>query len=110
MINSLVLFVNKPLGVELSALGVRTAWACHENSFDVKLIFLGDGVWCATDKRGYHAEMIKRLIENDGEVFCVEESLKEQGIDPDSLIEGIDVVPREEICDFCEDVESVVSF
>lgn len=39
MLNSFVIFDTKPLGVELSALGIRMAWACHEKGFDVKLVF-----------------------------------------------------------------------
>ncbi len=110
MINSFIIMDSKPLGVELSALALRTAWACHEKGFSVKLVFTEEGVWCATDKKGYHAEMIKRLIEGDGEVYCMRSCMEARGINEDSLIEGISSVDDEEITEFCEEADGVNYF
>lgn len=110
MLSSFVIFDTKALGVELSALGIRTAWACHEKGFDIKLIFSEEGVWCATQKEGYHTSMIKKLLDADASVYCRKKCLEMRGISEESLIEGIEVLDEEDITDFCLDADCVNYF
>ena len=110
MINSACLIVSKPLGVEISALGIRTAWACHQNGFECKLVFAEEGVWCLTDKPGYHNSMIKDFLGEDGEVVCVREDLEKRGLDEDTLVDGVELIAADELAEICEDFETVNYF
>lgn len=110
MLSSFVIFDTKPLGVELSALAIRTAWACHEKGFDIKLVFSEEGVWCATKKDGYHAGMIQKLLDAEAAVYCRKKCLAMRGISEDDLIEGIEAADEEEITDMCLDADTVNYF
>lgn len=110
MINSLCLVVSKPLGVELSALGIRTAWACHQNGFESKLLFSEEGVWCLLGTPGYHTAMLKDFLEQEGEVYCVQEDLARRGIDEGDLLDGVNVVAAADVPELCEDAETVNYF
>lgn len=110
MLNSFVIFDTKPLGVELSALGIRMAWACHEKGFDIKLVFSEEGVWCATKKSGYHAAMIQKLLDADAAVYCRKKCLEVRGIDEGNIIDGIEILDEDDITDMCLDAETVNYF
>ncbi len=110
MLNSFVIFDTKPLGVELSALGIRMAWVCHEKGFDVKLVFSEEGVWCATKKSGYHAAMIQKLLDADAPLYCRKKCLELRGIDKKDIIEGIEIIEEDEITDLCFDAETINHF
>ncbi|OIO05945.1 MAG: hypothetical protein AUJ49_00510 [Desulfovibrionaceae bacterium CG1_02_65_16] len=110
MINSACLIVSKPLGVEASALGIRTAWACHESGFETKLLYAEEGVWCLTNTPGYHTSMLKDLISEDGEVFVTREDLEKRGLTEDDLFEGVTVIDAEEVAALCEDCDTVNYF
>jgi len=110
MINSACWIVSKPLGVELSALGVRTAWATHQNGFDTRLLFVEEGVLCLAGAPGYHATMLRDFLDADGEVYCVREHLAARGVDEAALPEGAMVIPAAEVAAVCEDCETVCYF
>lgn len=110
MLNSFVIFDTKPLGVELSALGIRMAWACHEKGFDVKLVFSEEGVWCATRKSGYHTAMIQKLLDADAPLYCRKKCLELRGIDEKDIILGIEIIEEDEITDLCLDAETINHF
>jgi len=110
MLNSICLVVAKPLGVEQGTLGIRTAWACHQNGFETKLVYADEGVWCAIGNPGYHTSLLRDLLAADGEVYVVREDLEKRGIAPESLVEGLRVIPAGDVADLCEDVETVNYF
>ncbi|WP_319468585.1 DsrE family protein [uncultured Pseudodesulfovibrio sp.] len=110
MINSVCFVVSKPLGVELSALGIRTAWACHQNGFEAKIVYTEEGVWCLTGNPGYQTSMLNDFIEEDGEVFVIREELEKRGLSEDNLIDGVEIVDAADVADLCEDVETVNYF
>lgn len=110
MINSVCFVVTKPLGVEQGALGIRSAWACHQNGFETKIIYSEEGVWCLTGNPGYHTSMINDFVEQDGEVYVVKEHLEKRGISEDDIAEGVEVVEADDVADLCEDAETVNYF
>ena len=88
MIQSICVAVDRPQGVELSALGLRQAWATHSYAIETKMLFFDDGVYNLLKNPGYNAAMLNDFINEDGEVFCVRESLETRGITPDELVDG----------------------
>ncbi|SKA67324.1 DsrE family protein [Desulfobaculum bizertense] len=110
MIGSACWVVAKPLGVEASALGIRTAWATHQNGFETKLLFTEEGVWCLTGNPGYHSSMLKDFLDQDGEVFCDRKSLELRGIDEGKLLEGVEIVDADDVQEMCEDCDTVSYF
>lgn len=110
MLNSICCVVAKPLGVEQGTLGIRSAWACHQNGFETKLIYAEEGVWCAVGNPGYHTSLLRDLLGEDGEVYVVREDLERRGIAPGSVLEGVEIIPASDVAGICEDVESVNYF
>ena len=110
MINSATFVVSKPLGVEQSALGIRTAWACHQNGFESKIIYSEEGVWCLTGNPGYHNSLLTDFIEEDGEVFVIKEDLDKRGLSEDNLVDGVEVIAAADVAELCEDAETVNYF
>lgn len=110
MLNSICCVVAKPLGVEQGTLGIRTAWACHENGFEAVLVYAEEGVWCAVGNPGYHTSLLRDLLAADGRVYAVREDLERRGIAPESLLEGVEVIAASELAGICEDIETVNYF
>lgn len=110
MINSACFIVSKPLGVELSALGIRTAWACHQGGFEAKLLYVEEGVWCLTGSPGYQTSMLKDFLGADGEVFVTREDLERRGLAEDDLLEGVAVIEAGDVAAICEDCDTVNYF
>jgi len=110
MLNSVCFVVAKPLGVEQGTLGIRAAWACHQNGFEAKLVYAEEGVWCATGNPGYHTSLLKDLLAEDGDVYVVKEDLERRGIASESVLDGVEIVPASEVAEICEDVETVNYF
>ncbi|NJB66492.1 tRNA 2-thiouridine synthesizing protein C [Desulfobaculum xiamenense] len=110
MIGSACWVVSKPLGVEASALGIRTAWATHQNGFETKLLFAEDGVWCLIGNPGYHTSMLEDFLGQDGEVYCIRQSLELRGIDEDALIDGVEVIDESDVRELCDECETVSYF
>jgi len=110
MINSLCLIVTKPLGAELSALGVRAAWACHQGGFATKLVYAEEGVDCLAAGEGYQSSMLADFIAADGEVFAVREDLARRGLDEAALPQGVAVVAAAQLAELCEECDTVNHF
>ena len=110
MINSIGWLVTKPMGLELSALGIRSAWATHQFGVDTKLIFVDQGVTCLTGAPGYHTTMLLELMKQDGEVYCLRENLEEQRFSEERILPGVKVVSADDLPDLLEDLETVNSF
>ncbi|WP_319543056.1 DsrE family protein [uncultured Pseudodesulfovibrio sp.] len=110
MINSACFVVSKPLGVELSALGIRTAWACHQNGFESKIIYTEQGVWCLTGNPGYHNSLLTDFIKEDGEVYVIREDIAKLGLTEESLVDGVEVIDAADVAELCEDAETVNYF
>lgn len=107
MINSICWLVTKPMGVELSALGIRSAWATHQFSLETKLVFADEGVMCLTGSAGYHTSMLTELMAQEGEVFCLRESLEKYRIDEDRLLDGVQVLDADDMADLVEECETI---
>jgi len=110
MINSICWLVTRPIGVELSALGIRSAWATHQFGVDTKLVFADEGVGCLLGAPGYHTNMLTELMEQEGEVFCIRESLEKCRIGQDRILSGVQVIDADDLPDLLEDCETVNSF
>lgn len=110
MISSACWVVSKPLGVELSALGIRTAWAVHGSGYGSKLLFAEEGVWCLVGDLGYHTSMLRDFLEAEGEVLCVREDLQRRGIDEGLMLQGVTVVDAADVAGVCEDCDTVNYF
>lgn len=110
MINSTCFVVSKPLGVEQGALGIRTAWACHQNGFETKLIYAEEGVWCLLDNPGYHTSMLNDLVKEEGEIYVVKEDLEKRGLSEENLVKGIEIIEAADVAEMCEEMDCVNYF
>jgi len=110
MINSACFVVAKPSGVEQSALGIRTAWACHQNGFESKILYAEEGVWCLTGNPGYVTSLLNDFIEQEGEVYALKEDLERRGLTEDDLIDGVEIIAAADVAGMCEDCETVNYF
>lgn len=72
--------------------------------------FSEEGVWCATQKSGYHAAMIQKLLDADAPLYCRKKCLELRGIDEKDIIEGIEIIEEDEITDLCLDAETINHF
>ncbi|WP_147820615.1 DsrH/TusB family sulfur metabolism protein [Salidesulfovibrio onnuriiensis] len=110
MINSVCFVVAKPVGLEQGSLGIRSAWACHQNGFETRIIYSEDGVWCLTGNPGYHTSMLNDFVAEEGEVYAIREDLERRGIAEDDLIDGVEVVDAADVVELCEEMDSVNYF
>ncbi|MFO7596547.1 MAG: DsrH/TusB family sulfur metabolism protein [Desulfocurvibacter africanus] len=110
MIQSACWVVTKAPGVELAALGLRTAWATHQNGFETRLLFLEEGVWCLLGGPGYITTMIKDYAGEGGELFCLRTDLERRGIKADALVPGVRIIDEEEAAELRENSETINFF
>jgi sulfur relay protein TusB/DsrH len=110
MIQSLCVVVGRPQGVELSALGLREAWAAHAYAIETRMLFFDDGIYNLLKNPGYFGSMLKDLIDENGEVFCLRESLAARGIRAEELVEGVRLISKQEVADIIEECDAVNVF
>jgi len=107
MIGSICIIVRRPKGEERSTLGIRTAWAAQAGAFETKMLFIEDGVYNLLNNPGYNTELLQNFIKEDGSVYTISTYLQERGLSAEQLLEGIQVIPEEEVpglimnCDVC---------
>ncbi len=110
MINSILITVERPHGEEKAALGIRMAWASHSGGHEAQLLFMGDGVYNLLKNKGYNPYLLNRFIEAEGEVFCLESSLKAAGLSPDRLIDGVEVIDEARVAEMVADADAIAGF
>ncbi|MBW1708620.1 MAG: DsrE family protein [Deltaproteobacteria bacterium] len=110
MIDSICVIVTRPQGEERSALGIRTSWATLQSAIVTKILFVENGVYSLLKNPGYNAAMLRDFIDEDGEVYCTKGSLDSRGLSEENLVDGIKVIPEEQVAALIEDCESVAVF
>ena len=110
MIDSICVIVKRPPGDEHSTLGVRTCYATLMSSMESKLLFMGQGIYNLLENPGYNTVMLKEIVKEEGEVWCIEEDLKGLGLSRDRLIDGVRVVAEGEVPEIVEGCQSVAVF
>ena len=110
MIGSICVIVRRPMGEELSAMGIRTAWATFAAAIDSNLLFIDDGVYNALGNKGYNTSMIKDYLAEGGKVYCLEKSIAERGLLEENLVDGIEIVSDEDVAEIIEEAESSAIF
>lgn len=120
MVNVVVDISHPPFGHETTFAGLYVASASLSKGMDVTVILRGDGVY--TGRKG-QAEPLKKInlpptetqiediLELDGRIVAGREALSMRGIEPDELIEGIEILDTQEIHDIILDHgDKVVTF
>ncbi len=111
MISSCSIIVRKPLGIEPSTLAIRAGWAMLTNGgLDIKMIVMGDGLYSLLGKTGYIKDMYVRYLGEDGEVYLVEEDMKERGLTEDMFPDGVEVISQDEVAGIIDETDSVMTF
>lgn len=97
-----------PYGREDAYAGIRNAIVGKQHGLETTLVFCGPGVWnLVMDQRSNAIAMPSNLanladfLAVGGRVLTEEDSLKENGLTTDDLVEGVEVMP-------CEDLAEVV--
>jgi predicted peroxiredoxin len=120
MVKVIVDISHPPFGHEHTFAGLYVASASLSKGMDVIVILRGDGVY--TGRKG-QIEPLKKIhlpptenqvediLELDGRVISDLESLELRGIDPDELIEGIEILNAHDIQNLILDHgEKIVAF
>lgn len=110
MIDSICIIVKRPMGEEASTLGIRTSYATLMSSLETKLLFVGDGIYNLREAPGYNSTMLKEVLKEEGAVYCSAKSLENRGLVEGDLLEGVKVIPEEEVAAIIEECESVAVF
>ena len=110
MIDSICIIVKRAAGEESSTLGIRTSYATLMSALETKLLFVGDGIHNLRETPGYNNSMLKEVLKEDGEVYCSRESLEKRGLLEKDLLEGVRIIPEEEVAAIIEECESVAVF
>ena len=110
MIDSICIIVKRPMGEEASTLGIRTSYATLMSALETKLLFVGDGIHNLRETPGYNSAMLKEVLKEEGEVYCSRKSLEDRGLTERDLLEGIKIIPEEEVAAIIEECESVAVF
>ncbi|WP_455392543.1 DsrE family protein [[Eubacterium] cellulosolvens] len=120
MVNVVIEISHPPFGHENTFAGLYVATASLSKGMDVIVVLRGDGVY--TGRKGQLDPMkqinlpptenqVEDIIELDGRVVADKEALEMRGINPDELIEGIEIIDTQQIHDIILDHgEKVVAF
>jgi len=120
MVNVVIDISHPPFGHETTFAGLYIASASLSKGMDVVVILRGDGVY--TGRKGQLEPMeninlpptedqVADIIELDGRMVADREALSMRGIDPEELIDGIEVLSTDQIHDIIIDHgEKVVAF
>jgi sulfur relay (sulfurtransferase) DsrF/TusC family protein len=110
MIDSICVVVKSPPGDERATLGIRTSYATLMSSMETKMFFMDEGVYNLLENPGYNTATLKEVIREDGEVYCTREGLKTRGLPEDALLQGVRVIPENEVAGIIEACRSVAVF
>ena len=110
MIGSFCIIVRRPKGEERSTLGIRTAWATQAGALETKMLFIEDGVYNLLKNPGYNTELLQNFIKEGGLVYAVSSYLEERRLLPERLLEGVQVIPEEEIPDLILECDACSTF
>ena len=95
-----------PYGREDAYAGIRNAIVGRQHGLDTTLVCCGPGVWnLVSDQRTHAIEMPSNLaqladfIAIGGRVYTEDESLAENGLSAGDLIEGVRVLPCDELAE-----------
>jgi len=119
MVNVVVEISHPPFGHENTFAALYVASASLSKGYEVTVILRGDGVY--TGRKGQDEPLkkinlpptesqVEDIIELDGRVVIDKNAMEVRGIEPDELIDGIEVVDTVEIHDIILDHEKVVTF
>jgi predicted peroxiredoxin len=120
MVNVIVEISRPPFGHEHTFAGLYVASASLSKMMDVIVVLRGDGVY--TGRKGQIAplekihlpsteEQVSDILELDGRVVADKSAMEMRGIGDDELIDGIEIVPPEEIRNIIlEHGEKIVTF
>ena len=112
MVKVLIDIGHPPFGHENTFAGLYTATASLSKGMDVIVILRGDGVY--TGRKGQREplkninlpsteDQVRDIIELDGRVIADHESLTQRGIEPNELLEGIEILNTQQIHDIILD-------
>ena len=110
MIGSLLVVVRRPKGEEFSTLGIRTAWATHAAAIETKLLYIEDGVYNLIESPGYNTEMLKKFIGEGGAVYALRSHMEERGLTGEGFVQGVEIIPPEDVPDLVEECEASTIF
>ena len=110
MIGSICIIVRRPKGEERSTLAIRTAWATLAGAFEAKMLFIEDGVYNLLDNPGYNTEIIKGFLKEGGAVYAVSTCLQERGLSAEQLLEGIEIIPEEDVPELILNCDASTTF
>ena len=120
MVNVVIDISHPPFGHETTFAGLYVASASLSKGMDVIVILRGDGVY--TGRKGQKETMeninlpptenqVEDILELDGRIVVDREALSMRGIEPDELIEGIEILDTQAIHDIILDYgDKVVAF
>ena len=119
MVTVVIEISHPPFGHENTFAALYVASASLSKGHEVTVVLRGDGVY--TGRKGQVEPLdkinlpptenqVEDIIELDGRVVVDKSALDMRGIDPQELIEGIEVIDINEIHDIILDHEKVVTF
>jgi tRNA 2-thiouridine synthesizing protein C len=118
MVGSVCVLIRKaPYGIEDAFAGLRLGLATIANGLKTRIILLEDGILSGvknqnTEKIGMPSilETMDDLLSLDVKIYCVEDHLKERGIEKDDLREDLIFIGIDEISNHILDCDVCTSF
>jgi predicted peroxiredoxin len=119
MVKIVIEVSHPPFGHENTFAALYVASASLSKGYEVTVVLRGDGIY--TGRKGQvdplekinlppTENQVEDIIELDGRVVADKVALEMRGINPDELIEGVEIVDTKEIHDIILDHEKVVTF
>jgi len=113
----LFLITRAPYGVEEAFAGLRMALAFAVNGAKTSVVLMEDGIYNAVAgqkpevlKMPSNADATKELFDFDVQVLVVREDLKERAVAEDGLLEGLKVIPRDDLRKLVAEHDVITTF